>query len=209
MSSLIQERHERFLRLLEPFRVGFGRFCRAISSDRELARDLASEAILIVYEHIDSLRDESKFKSYLYTTAARLNKRQKHRERNRAPYDATQAETIRDNGTEADSRHDIELLHSMLSRLPEAQREAVILFEISGLSLEEIRNIQGGSLSGVKSRISRGRELLTKMMSDNEQPLSAPSHLSSNGSATGSNFVYARTSLKQDTKTFPIDRFTS
>lgn len=206
MSSLEQERHERFLRLLEPHRVGFGRFCRAITSDRELARDLAGETILIVYEHIDSLRDSSKFKSYLFTTAARLNKRQRHRERNRVPYDAERAEAIRDSGVAVDSRYDLELLYQMLSRLPEVQREAVILFEISGLSLEEIRQIQGGTLSGVKSRIVRAREQLTKMMTDNENILPVSSHLPS---SNGSTLIYARTSLKQETKAFPSDRFKS
>lgn len=206
MSSLEQERHERFLRLFEPLRVGFGRFCRAITSDRELARDLASDSILIVFEHIDSLRDDGKFKSYLFTTAARLHKRQRHRERNRAPYDASQAEAIRDNGVSVDASYDIDLLYRMLSRLPEAQREAVILFEISGLSLEEIRQIQGGSLSGVKSRIARGRELLAKLMTDDEKPFPASSHLPGNNAST---LIYARTSLKQEPTVFPIDRFKS
>jgi DNA-directed RNA polymerase specialized sigma24 family protein len=35
-----------------------------------------------------------------------------------------------------------------------------VLFEISGFPLEEIRQLQGGTLSGVKSRLKRGREQL-------------------------------------------------
>jgi len=42
----------------------------------------------------------------------------------------------------------------------------VILFEISGLSLQEIVEIQGGSLSGVKSRIVRGRERLAVLLGE-------------------------------------------
>lgn len=43
-------------------------------------------------------------------------------------------------------------------------KETVILFEISGLSLEEIKKIQGGTISGVKSRLKRGRETLEILM---------------------------------------------
>ena len=42
--------------------------------------------------------------------------------------------------------------------------KALTLFEISGLSLEEIREIQGGSLPGVKSRVQRGRKKLAEIM---------------------------------------------
>jgi RNA polymerase sigma-70 factor (ECF subfamily) len=60
------------------------------------------------------------------------------------------------------------VLDRALARLPEKQREAVILFEISGFSLAEIREIQGGSLSGVKSRIVRGRDNLANLLRDRE-----------------------------------------
>ena len=55
-------------------------------------------------------------------------------------------------------------LYQALSRLPLAVREAIVLYEIEGFSQEEICNIQGGTLSGVKSRINRGRESLKKII---------------------------------------------
>ncbi|HET9136405.1 MAG TPA: RNA polymerase sigma factor [Candidatus Kapabacteria bacterium] len=190
MSFLETENHERFLGMLEPIRSGFARFCRAISNDRELGRDLASESILIVYEHFDSLRDQAKFKSYLFTTAARLAKRQRHRERNKAPYDAQTAEQI-SGGMSPDATADIELLYATLEKLPTDQREAVVMFEIAGLSLEEIRQIQGGSLSGVKSRIARGREKLAKLLGVRNE---LPTHNFSSETSAPRTLIYARTS---------------
>jgi RNA polymerase sigma factor (sigma-70 family) len=47
-----------------------------------------------------------------------------------------------------------------LSRLPPSQREAVVLLEIEGCTLEEIAGLQGSSITAVKTRVSRGRERL-------------------------------------------------
>ena len=167
MSFLLDEEQQRFLQLLEPIRPGLARYCRAITSDLEIARDLVSETILIAYEHFASMTGDGKsFSGYLFTTATRLNKRWRWRSKRKVAYDVTLAENIRDPNPAPDSGADIELLYAALRRLPSMQLEAVVMFEISGLSLEEIRQIQGGSLSGVKSRIARGREKLAKMLLD-------------------------------------------
>ncbi|MFI5263595.1 MAG: RNA polymerase sigma factor [Candidatus Kapaibacterium sp.] len=171
MSFLLDEEQQRFLMLLEPVRPGLARYCRAISSDRETARDLVSETILIAYEHFASMNSDGKsFSSYLFTTATRLHKRWRWRGKRKVAYDAIRAAEIIDTNPAPDSGADIELLYAALRRLPEAQREAVVMFEISGLTLEEIRQIQGGSLSGVKSRIARGREKLAKSLGANLAP---------------------------------------
>jgi DNA-directed RNA polymerase specialized sigma24 family protein len=55
-----------------------------------------------------------------------------------------------DNSTGSVARQmEVEALYRAMKRLPEKQREAVSLYEISGFSLAEVQQIQGGSLSGV------------------------------------------------------------
>jgi len=52
-------------------------------------------------------------------------------------------------------------LKHQLAILDKREREAIILFEVSGFSIEEIRRIQGDrSISAVKSRLSRARSRL-------------------------------------------------
>jgi RNA polymerase sigma-70 factor (ECF subfamily) len=172
MSFLDTEEQQRFLNLLEPIRPGLARYCRGISNDREEAFDLVSETVLIAYEHFRSMSDREKsFSSYLFMTATRLHKRWRWRAKRKVAFNMDAALAIPDRNPAPDSRADMELLYSALRKLPESQREAIVMFEISGLSLEEIRQIQGGSLSGVKSRIARGREKLTKILVDREQPV--------------------------------------
>ena len=78
---------------------------------------------------------------------------------------------------------EVVLLYRALDELSASQREAVVLFEISGLSLEEVREIQGGSLSGVKSRISRGRQRLAELLGATDTRTTAHT-TASNGSST-------------------------
>jgi DNA-directed RNA polymerase specialized sigma24 family protein len=49
-----------------------------------------------------------------------------------------------------------------LQTLPPIQREAVILFEVVGLSIAEITQVQHAGESAVKSRLSRGRQRLRR-----------------------------------------------
>ena len=162
METHIRDKQEQFLDLLEPHKAGLLRFCRALSNDRDTAKDLASEAILITYERFESLQNKASIKSYLYTTASRLARTERRLAKRNASYD--EASSVEYTGAAPDVLTDIHLLQEAMQTLPEKLREAIIMFEISGLSIEEIKEIQGGSLSGVKMRIVRGRKKLAKVL---------------------------------------------
>jgi RNA polymerase sigma-70 factor (ECF subfamily) len=51
-----------------------------------------------------------------------------------------------------------------LGKLPDKQKEAIILFEISGFKIAEIAEMQGATESAVKSQLKRGREKLTNIL---------------------------------------------
>jgi RNA polymerase sigma-70 factor (ECF subfamily) len=199
MSFLLDEEQRHFLELLEPIRPGLARYCRAITTDRETARDLAGETILIAYEHFHSITGDGRsFSSYLFTTATRLNKRWRWRSKRKVVFDVSLAAEIPDTNPPPDSGADIELLYTTLRRLPHLQREAVVMFEISGLTLEEIRQIQGGSLSGVKSRIARGRQKLAMLLGADPAPRNIiPARPPNPG---GAGYQFANVSVKRNMK---------
>ncbi len=132
------------------------------------AEDVLSETVLQALEGLHRLRDDKAFLSFLFTIATRIVKRQRWRRRLFGEYD--EGETMERAHPDAlpDEQADVELLRAALQRLPNKMREAVVLFEINGLSLEEIREIQGGSLSGVKSRLVRGRKQLALLLDAEE-----------------------------------------
>jgi RNA polymerase sigma-70 factor (ECF subfamily) len=169
--SVSEDRRERFLELLLPLRHRLTQFARAmVGGDRDEADDLVGDTILAAFERFDQIRGHEAFLSYLFTIALRIHKRRRWRRKLFGAYDEERAASIRDNGSSPESSADVVLLHRALSRLPERQREAVVLFEITGLSLEEVREIQGGSLSGVKSRVSRGRQELARLLGATDHP---------------------------------------
>jgi RNA polymerase sigma-70 factor (ECF subfamily) len=53
-----------------------------------------------------------------------------------------------------------------VARLPAAYREAITLTELRGMSQQDAADIAGISLSGMKSRVQRGRNLLREMFED-------------------------------------------
>src|ERR1035437_2451287 len=176
-------KHERFMACLTPCLARLSRYCHALTKDTEEGRDLLSDAILLAYENFEKLRAPEAFTSYIFITARRLYYRRARRKKMWGVF-GSDTEQIEDHrATSPELRLDLEALDRALARLPEKQQEAVILFEISELSLKEIREIQGGSLSGVKSRIARGREKLAELLGES-RGAAIPGRVSPNGHST-------------------------
>ena len=170
-----KERRERFMRLYEPLRPRLARFAAAMTNDREEARDLVAETTLAAYEGFDDLRDERAFLSWLFTIAGRLYRKRGIREKYHGEYHEEQVRRMPDAGTSPEVSADVALLHAALEKLPPEQREAVILFEIADIPLKEICTIQGTTLSGAKSRVTRGRRRLAQLLGaidEGEEPTS-------------------------------------
>ena len=156
------------MEMYTPCHQAFTGYCRGLTGNREDARDLAGEAVLIVFENLDQLRKKDSFKAYLFGVARRLRLHQHRRGKFRGEYSEAVADMLPATDSTPEILHDVEILYGLLDKLPPRQREALVLFELSGFSLEEIRQLQGGTLSGVKSRMKRGREQLRRWLEPSE-----------------------------------------
>ena len=154
-----------------PHQDSLWRFVRSLVGTQHDAEDVVSETITVVLERLDSIRDEQAFLSFLFTVASRIVKRQRWRKRFTGEYNEVDVMQRSSADTPPDVQADIQHLRDAIRKLPESTRQTVVLFEISGLSLEEIRQVQGGSLSGVKSRLVRGRRMLAKLLQVEEQDI--------------------------------------
>jgi RNA polymerase sigma-70 factor, ECF subfamily len=148
-----------------------------ILGDREEALDVSQEVFLTIYRKMDTFRRESSLKTWIYCIAAnraanrfrwwnRIRRRgtvslEEHLAKSPNPeifYNLTSsAKSPEEALMEKEERTEIE---HMLMELPLQQRMAIIMRDIEGLSYEEIAEALQLSLGTVKSRISRGRELL-------------------------------------------------
>jgi RNA polymerase sigma-70 factor (ECF subfamily) len=155
-----------FLELLEPVHDRLYRYALAVMGDAEDAKDLVSDTILAAYEQFDRLREPSRFFHLLLTIASRKSKRRIFRARRFSRLDDHLIETLESSHLTVEQAADIAILLDLLQRLPTKLRETFVLFEVSDLSLVEIQAIQGGSLSGVKSRLARARLKVKALVTD-------------------------------------------
>lgn len=162
--------------MYEPVHDQFERFCRArVYGDMEY-RDLINETLLVAYDKLDSLRSEAAFLSFLISISVRLLANN-HRKRKEAPLPAEeQLHNYRDWNANTAHATEVSLLHAALAKLPEEQREALILFEISGFKIKEIALMQSASESAVKQRLKRGRKKLTEVLTFVGTPKSGDFH---------------------------------
>jgi RNA polymerase sigma-70 factor, ECF subfamily len=157
-------RQERFMELYGPLHNRLARYVQTIVWNHEDAKDIISETVLRAYESMDRIKNPESFLYYLFTIARRQTFKMEKRKRWWGLYDHTKEDNLADAASNPVSRLEMKEFRAALNRLPEKQRETVILFEISGLSLEEIKKVQGGSISGVKSRLVRGRSELGRLL---------------------------------------------
>lgn len=164
-----------FLKLYEPIHNSFERFCRARVYGSMEYRDLMNESLLIAFEKLDSLKSEKAFLSFLIGISIRVlanyNKKKKE-----DSITKTEQLNLIDNNTKTDKDAEIYMLHKALNELPETQKEALILFEISDFSIKEVAKIQEASESAIKQRLKRGREKLTEILTFESLPKKEVNH---------------------------------
>lgn len=156
------KKQEAFLKLYEPIHEKFERFCRARVYGQMDYTDLMNETLLTAFEKIDELKNPSAFFSFLCGISVRIlsNHNKKHKE---VQY-PIQVEQHRDWNSTADLKTDVKILYTMLNQLSEDQKEAILLFELSGFSIKEVAKIQNANENTVKQRLKRGRDRLKDLM---------------------------------------------
>lgn len=154
--------------------------------DREEAADLSQEAFVRAWQGLGSFQGESSFATWVYrlTTNVCIDYlRKKKRREETTPSVSLDDE---DNGwaEPADRDSDPQLLLERsergkalargLDKLPDWQRRALVLRELSGLSYQEISRALEIDLGTVKSRIARARLSLRKILMEDGNFFDAP-----------------------------------
>ena len=160
-----ETRWRRLIELLGPIHEAAARTARRLEAGD--GDDLLQEAVVRAHDRLDSLRDESRFRAWFFAVLLSI-----HRSRSRRAFwrrflpigeafvEGRELARGPEHGEEEwwRSRRAAEAL----SRIPSVQREAVVLHDVEGFSVEEIAAMQGVSESAVKSRLSRGRDRLRR-----------------------------------------------
>jgi RNA polymerase sigma factor, sigma-70 family len=142
----------------------------SIFHDRDFIDDLAQEVFIKAYQALPRFRFEASFYTWLYRIAVNKSRDELRKKKLRRFFSF---QTL-DEGIETElnvrlsvppeDRDTQELVALGLQSLPEKFRTAVVLKDIDGLSYEEIAEVMQCELGTVKSRISRARSMLRKVL---------------------------------------------
>jgi RNA polymerase sigma-70 factor (ECF subfamily) len=159
------------------------RFARAFARNDDEAGDLAQEALVKVYRSIRSYGFQSAFSTWLYAIVrnvfldgarSRVGKEraaeQPLERRHMEGRPTTDGDVIGDaDAMRADLRLEREQerkrVWDALVAVPPEFRTTLVLYDIEGLSYDEVAAIERVPLGTVKSRLSRGREHLRRALS--------------------------------------------
>ncbi|GHV11791.1 RNA polymerase sigma factor [Clostridia bacterium] len=147
---------------------------------RENAEDISQEVFLRAYRMLASFHRESSFSTWLYRITDNIiidhYRKYKNSEKKTASLsysageDAKAALDIPDgaDGPEetAVRKERIEAVRAAIQNLPDEYREVIVLREMQDYSYDDIAATLGLEIGTVKSRISRAKEKIKKMLSD-------------------------------------------
>ncbi len=143
---------------------GLRAFGMSLSGRSDRADDLVQETLMKAWHHQLSFEAGTNIRAWLYTILrnefySQMRKRRREIEDADGEYSSKVAIT---GGQE--SYLDMADLRFALAKLPDDQREAIILVGASGFSYQEVAKICGVAIGTVKSRVSRAREKLATLL---------------------------------------------
>lgn len=143
---------------------GLRAFGMSLTARTDQADDLVQETLMKAWHHQDSFEAGTNLRAWLYTILrnefySQIRKRRREVE----DADGEYASKVATAGGQ-ESNLDMADLRLALAKLPEDQREAIILVGASGFSYQEAAQISGAAVGTVKSRVSRARDRLAALL---------------------------------------------
>ena len=134
--------------------------------NKDDADDLAQDALVKAYLSSAGYQDKGRFRSWIFKIAH--NTFLNHKASRRTMQTIDEARTLVSSAS-ADSGFQHQSLYLALRTLPPKERSSVTLFYLSGYSIKEIAAITEDSEDAVKKQLSRGRDKLKQLLTDQQQ----------------------------------------
>ena len=139
--------------------------------DPDRADDVLGEIMLRIHRNLDRVDDREHLTRWVY----RITRNAIIDEYRRAARDRARRGALRDGAPEADAGIEDEeqpsvlrelavCMRPLLDRLPPEQRRALQLSDLDGLTQADAAQREGVSVSGMKSRVQRGRRRLAELL---------------------------------------------
>lgn len=163
VKNLKKGREDAYRQIVEEYGNRLLRTCYLILKDREEAEDVVQETFIKVFRSIDSFRENSNLYTWIYTIALNLSR---DRLRKKQDMFTIEVELVGNNDVEYEVEKSIdkELLRKELFEINSLYREVLVLFYFEELSIKEISNLLNEKEGTIKSKLSRGRNILKESL---------------------------------------------
>lgn len=132
------------------------RFALKNLRDSEKAKDIVQDTFMKLWVKVEDVNFE-KVKSYLFTSAYHAMVDLSRKEKRVGEYNEAKVKRMGHNDQYSDAK---EILDAAVEKLPDIQRQMILLRDYEGYSYEEIGEIAGLNESQVKVYIFRARKFL-------------------------------------------------
>jgi len=163
-----------FRLLVERYQERVRNIIYSIFHEQAIIDDLAQEVFLKVYEALPRFRFESSFYTWLYRITVNksrdeLRKRKVRRFFTLQPLDESAEKEIAGKSESQGLKEDAqELITEGLKKIPDKFRLPIVLKDIEGMTYEEIAEITGKSIGGMKSNYFQAMKKIMELMNENE-----------------------------------------
>lgn len=159
------------------------------TGDPEEAADALQDALISAFRRAEQFRGEAAVTTWLHRIVvnAALDRLRRRRIRQADPLPDDDSGAL-ESFTSSEAIDQLELRMEIvraLAQLPEDQRAAVLLVDVEGLSVEEAARALGCPVGTIKSRCSRGRSRLAKLLAGVRNPDRATVVTEAKGGARG------------------------
>ncbi|HVY90090.1 MAG TPA: sigma-70 family RNA polymerase sigma factor [Hyphomonadaceae bacterium] len=141
-------------------------FARSLCNDPTQADDLAQEALAKAWKARDSFEPGTSIKAWTFMILRNQFYSEKRRSWRTAPLDVEMAENTLLANDDPTIPMELLELRQALAKLPDDQREALILVGAGGMAYEEAAKVCECAVGTIKSRVSRARRALETLLSE-------------------------------------------
>jgi RNA polymerase sigma-70 factor (ECF subfamily) len=141
------------------------RYARALARDVAAADDLVQDCLTRALGKIHLWQEGTDLRAWLFTILHNQYVNQVRRAvREGAAVGLSETEPMLTRAPHQGKRLELRDLERAIAKLPEEQRSVILLVGLEGMRYEEVADVLGVPVGTIRSRLSRGREALRRLM---------------------------------------------
>jgi RNA polymerase sigma-70 factor (ECF subfamily) len=163
--ELTAQRNARFEALLNPIYTDVQRWSMHKAQNQADAEDLLASSLLTALKNLHQLKNDGAFKTWMFRIISNTWKMKIRSRRPEDPMDPTEMPVVAAStvgGAERTER--ARIVRTALEKLSSEQRDALVLFEVHGLSTREIAGVLSKQEVAVRVLLHRSRARLAELL---------------------------------------------